>query len=199
MELRKVPISEVIPWDKNPRGILKTDFERLKKQIRKLGIYKPLLACKEDGKYVVLGGNMRIRALQELGMKEVDVSVVKAPTEREKIEYSLSDNDRAGYYEEERLAELVYPYLKEINLEDYKVDLGSLVSLKKICEGLGPGGDENADLDKELSEGQDLDSVDITINIPRRFKDQIIKWLANGERENPVGLGNGILKRCELL
>lgn len=199
MRIIRVPIAQIVLWEKNPRGILKVDFERLKRQIRRLGVYKPLVACRENGKYVVLGGNMRIRALQELGFKEVDVSVVEAKTEREKIEISLSDNDRAGYYEEEKLAELVQPYLEEIDLEEFKVDLRSAVSLKKICEGLGPGGDENADLNEELSEGQDLDSVNLTINIPRRFKGEVVKWLANGERENAVGMGNGILKRCGLL
>ena len=77
MELRRVPISEIVPWDKNPRGILKADFERLKRQIKKLGVYKPLVVC-EDGKargkrrFVVLGGNMRIRALQERGQYKGD-------------------------------------------------------------------------------------------------------------------------------
>jgi 5-methylcytosine-specific restriction endonuclease McrA len=33
VEIRKVPISQVEPWDKNPRGIKTKDFDRLKKQI----------------------------------------------------------------------------------------------------------------------------------------------------------------------
>ena len=150
MELRRVPISEVVPWDKNPRGILKKDFERLKRQIKRLGVYKPLVVCEDGGKkgkrrLVVLGGNMRLLALRELGIKEVEVSVVKAPTDKERIEYSLSDNDRAGYYEEERLAELIYPYLEEINLEDFKIDLGKLVDLKDVVERFGPDIDDGAD------------------------------------------------------
>lgn len=53
MEIKRVPISSVVPWAKNPRGILEGDFARLKKQIQKLGIYKPLVTCKENGKYVL--------------------------------------------------------------------------------------------------------------------------------------------------
>jgi len=152
MNIITVPISKVVPWDKNPRGILKADFERLKKQIRKLGVYKPLVAYKENGKYIVLGGNMRIRALQELRLKEVEVSVVKAETEKEKIEFSLSDNDRAGYYEEEELAELVYPYLDEIKLEDFKVDLGEAIDLKQVVERYGPDIDDGADEVPEIDD-----------------------------------------------
>jgi hypothetical protein len=150
VNILKVPIEEVEPWEKNPRGIKTKDYERLKKQIQKLGVYKPLVVCKEGGKYVVLGGNMRIRALKELGFKEVDISVVKTKTEKEKIEYALSDNDRVGYYEEEKLAELVYPHIAEIDLGQFKVDLNeSYFDLKMIIEGSGPN---LKDDEKELDE-----------------------------------------------
>jgi len=91
MNIIKAPIESVIPWDKNPRGIKTKDYERLKKQILKLGVYKPLVCYEDKGKYVVLGGNMRIRALKDTGLKEVDISVVSPKTEAEKIEFALSD------------------------------------------------------------------------------------------------------------
>ncbi|MEM3453408.1 MAG: ParB/RepB/Spo0J family partition protein [Candidatus Hadarchaeum sp.] len=138
MKIIRVPISKCEPWQKNPRGITKEDFERLKKQIQELGVYKPLVACKENGKYIILGGNMRIRALKELGHKEVEISLVEAPSKVEKIKYSLSDNDRAGYYEEELLAELVYPHINEINFDDYKVDIGSSININDLVDKFGP-------------------------------------------------------------
>ena len=138
MNILKIPTSSVVPWDKNPRGIKTKDFERLKKQILKLGVYKPLVCYRENGKFVVLGGNMRIRALKDLGLKEVEVSVVEPKTEAQKIEFALSDNDRAGYYDEDQLAELVYPYLDEITLEDFKVDLGQPLNLAELVEQVGP-------------------------------------------------------------
>jgi hypothetical protein len=138
VEIIKVPIEQVKPWDKNPRGIKTKDFDRLKKQILKLGVYKPLLAYRDGADYVVLGGNMRIRALKEIGIKEVDISVVEAKTEARKIEFALSDNDRAGYYEEDKLAELIYPEIQNLELADFKVDLGEAVDLKSAIERLGP-------------------------------------------------------------
>jgi len=145
MNIIKAPIESVIPWDKNPRGIKTKDYDRLKKQITKLGVYKPLIAFKEDGKYIVLGGNMRIRALKDMGLKEVDISVVAPKTEAEKIEFALSDNDRAGFYEEDKLAELVYPHIKDIELGDFKVDLGEALDLKQVVERYGPDIDDGAD------------------------------------------------------
>ncbi len=120
-------ISTLKNWAKNPRGIKKDDFERLKKQITKLGQYKPLLIT-EDG--TVLGGNMRLKAYKELGVEDIWVSVVEAPTDKEKTEYALSDNDRAGYYEEEALADLVHDL--DIDLDEFKVDLGKLTSLGDV-------------------------------------------------------------------
>jgi ParB-like chromosome segregation protein Spo0J len=155
MKIETVPIRKVKLWDKNPRNIKTKDFERLKKQIKELGIYKPLIACSDgNGKYMVLGGNMRLRALQEMGIKDVDISIVKADTEAQRIKYALSDNDRAGEYMEQELAELVYSHIEEINLEDFKVDLGYSISIKNVMEEFGP---DLIPKEKEVDENIDTD------------------------------------------
>lgn len=143
--IKRVPISQVVPWDKNPRGIKTKDFERLKKQIIKLGIYKPLICYEDKGHFVVLGGNMRIRALKDLGLTEVEISIVKPKTEAEKIEFALSDNDRAGFYEEDKLAELVLPHLKDINVSDFKIDIGEPLDLRSLLERFAPNLDGSED------------------------------------------------------
>jgi len=138
LDIRRVPLAKVEPWDKNPRGIKTKDFDRLKKQILKLGVYKPLICYEDKGRYVVLGGNMRIRALKDLGLKEVEISVVKPKDEAQKIEYALSDNDRAGFYEEDKLAELVLPHVANLDMSDFKVDLGEPLDIKSVIERFGP-------------------------------------------------------------
>jgi len=121
-------ISTLKNWDKNPRTIAKKDFERLKKQIQKLGEYKPLLITK-DG--TVLGGNMRLKAYQELGIKEVWVSVVEADTEEKKIEYALSDNDRAGKYELDLMGDLVGNF-PDLQWADYSIDIDAPKTVDKF-------------------------------------------------------------------
>jgi len=145
MNIKRVPIDQVKTWEENPRNIKTEDFERLKKQIKELGVYKPMIACPKNGGYTVLGGNMRLRALKELGIKEVDISIVHPKSKAEKIKYALSDNDRAGEYEEEKLAELVYPYMQDIDLEEFKIDLEEPISLKDVIEGYGPNLDGSED------------------------------------------------------
>lgn len=141
----KKQLSELKLWNKNPRGIKKADFERLKAQIKKLGLYKPFIIT-PDGE--VLGGNMRFRACKELGIHEVPVSVVTPHSEAEKLEYALSDNDRAGYYDEEKLAELLYQHKDELELEEYKVDLGAPQTLDGLLSKYGPDlREDNPDTD----------------------------------------------------
>ncbi|GAF68304.1 unnamed protein product, partial [marine sediment metagenome] len=47
----------------------------------------------------------------------------------------LSDNDRAGIYLEDKLTELIYPCIKEINLEDFKIDIFNSIDLKTMIDG----------------------------------------------------------------
>lgn len=198
MNIKTVPIAQVDVWKDNPRNIKTTDFERLKRQIKELGVYKPLICVLENGSYITLGGNMRLLALRALGHKEIDISVVEAKSQAMRIKYALSDNDRAGEYDEQAAAEWVYPHIKDINLEDYKMDLGVAINLKTLVSGFGPDIDF-ADLDKELSDLEGMELVDIVIALPKKYAEKVTIWLANGEERIATGLGKGVLKRCKLL
>ena len=152
MDIKQVPIGKVEVWKKNPRNIKTKDFERLKRQIQELGVYKPLICVKENGKYITLGGNMRLRALKSLKCSAVDISIVKAPSDALKIKFALSDNDRAGEYDEDKLAELVFPHMEEIHLEDFKIDTRASISLKDVIEDYGPSGGTSEDEVPEVTQ-----------------------------------------------
>jgi DNA modification methylase len=121
-------VSELKLWEQNPRSIKEKDFERLKKQIKELGQYKPLLITKEGE---VIGGNMRLRAYRDLGIEEVWVSVVNPKNEAEKLAYALSDNDRAGYYDDDLLSNLSSAY-PDFDWSGYAVDLNPPETLDKV-------------------------------------------------------------------
>lgn len=143
IEQRKV--ADLTNWEDNPRSIVKEDFERLKKQIVKLGMYKPLLINENN---IVLGGNMRLRALTELGAKEVAVTVVDALTPEAMLEYALSDNDQVGVTDDLKLAELVH--LNPIDTQLYKVQSNVLRPLESIVNPPDPiVQDEIPDIDSE--------------------------------------------------
>jgi DNA modification methylase len=138
MEIKRVPIGQVDNWEKNPRSIRAKDYDRLKKQIQRLGVYKPMIAYKENGRFIVLGGNMRLRALKEIGAKEVDLSVITPKTEAEKIEFALSDNDRAGEYDDQALAELIFQNKDAFETDLYKIDLGRQIPIDQVLDHFGP-------------------------------------------------------------
>lgn len=133
-------ISELHLWEQNPRRINERDFDRLKSQVEKLGQYKPLLVM-PDG--TILGGNMRFRAYQEVGIEDVWVSTVDfvenetgmwhavvngeqkdasfPSKETAMLEYALSDNDRAGYTDDDILTGLLSA--TEIDTALYAIDM----------------------------------------------------------------------------
>lgn len=140
MQYETRSLTSLTPWEKNPRGILKKDYERLKKMILKFKLFKPFLITK-DG--IILGGNMRYKACQELKITEVPCSVVDAPTDTEKLEYALADNDRVGYYEKEAVQELALS-IPSLDLELFHVDLGNTISLQSLTAQAGPDDTEQA-------------------------------------------------------
>ena len=117
----EVPIEKVQEWQDNPRAIKKEDFERLKTELNKFGQFKTILCIVESSKYTVIAGNMRLKAMVELGFKKIRVTEVKVDSEAEKVELSLADNDRAGFYLADELAYQVREL--EIDLKQYKVDI----------------------------------------------------------------------------
>jgi len=189
MNIKRVPIEQVQNWEDNPRNIKTKDFERLKRQIKELGVYKPMIACPENGGYTILGGNMRLRALKELGIKEVEISIVHPKSEAEKIKYALSDNDRAGEYEEEKLAELVYPYIDEIELGDYKIDVGEPVNLQDVIEDYAPNLDGSEDEVPEIDDSPAITKTGDLFKLGRHrllcgdaTKEEDVNRLMNGEK-----------------
>lgn len=129
-EVRK--LKDLKPWANNPPDITPDAYERLKASIAR-GQFKPVLVH-EDG--TVLGGNMRLKAFGEMGVEDVWCIVVSAPTEEEKIDYALRDNDRAGIYIREKLIGLSQEF-PSLDLDRYSVDMGVNMSLAAvIAEGM---------------------------------------------------------------
>jgi len=139
---KRVPISSCRVWEKNPRAIKKGDFDRLKKQIVELGQYKPLVATADGRGFVILGGNMRLRALKEIGATDVELTIVDAPTEELRIKYSLSDNDRAGMWDDQALAELIFNAKDALgDLGMFRIDLAPTLAIDRILDSYGPSHD----------------------------------------------------------
>ena len=97
LELNKGQV-EGLP--KNPRFIRDERYKALVKSIEdapEMLKLRELLVVEHGNKFVVIGGNMRLRACKELGMETVPCKVLPADTPTAKLrEYAIKDNNGFG-------------------------------------------------------------------------------------------------------
>ena len=102
-----IKLSTIKPNPNNPRVIKDEKFEKLKKSIKdfpKMMELRPMVINSDN---IVLGGNMRLKALKELGYKEVPNEWVKRAedlTEHEQRQFIIKDNVGFGEHDWEMLA-----------------------------------------------------------------------------------------------
>ena len=128
---------------KNPRIIKDDRFKKLVKSIEEFPKMMKLRPIVVDGEGVVLGGNMRLKALQYLKFKEIPDEWVKRAdelTEDEKKRFIIEDNVGFGDWDFDALANEWDAQL----LEDWGLDLpGYDVSPDQFGEGFNlPDGDK---------------------------------------------------------
>jgi len=134
--MKLVKISEVKPNPKNPRIIKDGKFNKLVKSIQEFPDMlnkRPLIVFTDvDGKYVVLGGNMRLKACKEIGLKEIPIIVADEWTEEQKNEFLIKDNVGFGEWDWDILAnEWDVEKLDDWGL-DLPIDLESIKATKDI-------------------------------------------------------------------
>lgn len=97
-------LSDIKPNPENPRIIREDKFEKLVQSIKDFPdmLEKRPIVIDEDN--VVLGGNMRLRALQELKYKDIPVIVAKGWTEEQKQQFIIKDNVGFGEWDWDILA-----------------------------------------------------------------------------------------------
>lgn len=100
-------VDELNLLENNPRTIKKADFEKLKESIEKNKEFfeaRPIILSNRTGKLVVLGGNQRLRASRELGLKEVPTVLLEGLTEQQEREIVIRDNVSNGDWDMDILA-----------------------------------------------------------------------------------------------
>jgi ParB-like chromosome segregation protein Spo0J len=99
---------QIVGLPKNPRVIRDAKFQILKKSIEEdpeMTALREILVVEYGDKYVIIGGNMRFRAMQDLGIKEAPCKVIPADTDVEKLKaYTIKDNAGFGEWDWDDLA-----------------------------------------------------------------------------------------------
>ena len=104
MKVLKVKISEIKTNPKNPRLIKDDKFKKLVKSIQEFPQMLELRPIVVDENNIVLGGNMRLKACLEVGLKEVYIVKAEDLTEQQKDEFIVKDNVGFGEWDWDILA-----------------------------------------------------------------------------------------------
>ena len=104
MIVEKVKISDIKTNPKNPRLIKDEKFKKLVKSIIEFPQMLELRPIVVDENNIVLGGNMRLKACKEVGLKEVFIVRANDLTEQQKDEFIVKDNVGFGEWDWDILA-----------------------------------------------------------------------------------------------
>lgn len=118
-EIKTAKISEIKLNPDNPRTISNKDMELLIKSLKE---FPDMLQVREivvDENMIVLGGNMRLLALQKMGVSDCQIKMVSGLTPEQKREFVIKDNSNFGRYDFDSLAN----EWSDLPLADWGVDL----------------------------------------------------------------------------
>jgi DNA modification methylase len=104
MNTKIIKTSQVKPNPNNPRLIKDSKFKQLVKSIQDFPEMLNLRPIVVDENHIVLGGNMRLKACIEAGLKEVPIIVASELTEEQQKEFIIKDNVGFGEWDWEQLA-----------------------------------------------------------------------------------------------
>jgi len=104
MQIEKVKISQVKNNPNNPRVIKNDDFRKLVKSIKEAPWMLQLRSIIVNDDNIVLGGNQRLRACKEAGLKEVYIIKASSLSEEQQREFIVKDNLSSGEWDWDALA-----------------------------------------------------------------------------------------------
>ena len=140
MTIIKVKIEDIKNNPNNPRIIKDDKFKKLVNSIKGLPQMLDIRPIVVDENMIVLGGNMRLKACKEAGLKEVPIIKASQLTEEQKKEFILRDNQSYGEWDIKLLSTWDKDILLDSGFEDFElIDIygtnDMVPGLKKELEG----------------------------------------------------------------
>lgn len=186
MHFQYLKISKVLPNPENPRVIKDHKYKALVKSIKEFPKMLEIRPIVVNSDMIILGGNMRLRACQEAGLKDIPVIIAKDLTESEQREFTIKDNVSFGEWDWDALAN----DWDDSELNDWGLDVW-----KKAEE-----------IDYSILNGDDLSSdlSDMTKNIKKAIQiefemehyeaaQELVKWW----REQGLYIGGFLIEKLK--
>ena len=111
-------LSELVPYDRNPKAHPDSQIEKLSNSIREWGFTIPILIDEDN---MVLAGHGRLFAALELGLSEVPTIKAVGWSEQQKKAYVIADNKLAEKGEWD--TPMLYAELKQISAGGFDLAL----------------------------------------------------------------------------
>ena len=102
--MEKVKLSDIRPNPNNPRVIKDDKFKKLVKSITDFPQMLELRPIVVNDEMIVLGGNMRLKALEHLGIEETFIIKASDLTDEQEQEFIIKDNVGYGEWDWDQLA-----------------------------------------------------------------------------------------------
>jgi len=127
-QMQIVKLSEIKPNESNPRLIKDEKFNKLVKSIKDFPQMLEIRPIVVNDEMVVLGGNMRLKACKEAGLKEVPIIKASSLTPEQQKEFIIKDNVGFGEWDwniiaNEWDAEQVTEW--GLDIPDFKIEQGA--------------------------------------------------------------------------
>jgi len=104
MNIEWVKTKDIIPNTENPRIIKDDKFKKLVQSIKDFPERLEIRPIVVNNEMMILGGNMRLKAIQEIGLKEVPIIKAENLTEQQQREFLIKDNVGFGEWDWDALA-----------------------------------------------------------------------------------------------
>lgn len=122
MEIIKLNINDITPYEKNAKIHTESQIEQIKKSIQKFGMNDPIAVWGD--KNTIVEGHGRLEALKQLGYTEVDCIRLDHLTDEERKAYTLAHNKinmNTGF--DIDLLDEELDSIEDIDMEDFGFDL----------------------------------------------------------------------------
>jgi DNA modification methylase len=104
MNIEWVKTKDIVPNTENPRIIKDDKFKKLVQSIKDFPEMLEIRPIVVNNEMMILGGNMRLKAIQEIGINEVPIIKAENLTEQQQREFLIKDNVGFGEWDWDALA-----------------------------------------------------------------------------------------------